>query len=454
MRQVLTTLSKLISRMVMALLGAAALALIMFGHKPTTYHLPNGHTVHGRTVVTFWVGWTSFEAAAMRNIVNKFNLSQNHIFVHMVSVSQVDTKTVISVAGGDPPDITELGTTDVGAFIGHDALTSLEPMVRAGIVTPHTFVPYVWKACAPFGKLYAVAAAANPFALYWNKTIFRQAGLNPNHPPTTLAEFDADAKRLTIVGKHGRLIQTGFLPPQQCLWGDYFGNHLYSYQTGHFYIDTPQQVAAYRWFQGFSRRLGYRAVTTFKSGFGQFNSPLNPFLSGKVAMEFSGPYFANFIRRNKPSMVGHFGVAPFPCANGPPGTQTMGDVDLLLIPRHARHVRAAMKALTFFIQQPNIEELDDLHCKPSPLSHFSRSFIRHNPNPYIMVFENIMLHHHVELSPPSPIWKRVSSQLTVMAQRIWLGAPVKKSLAYTQHLIDRWVRTSQKIAALRAQENP
>ena len=382
--------AKLASRVVVALLAAAALVLIIFGHKPTAYRLPNGQKVRGRTVVTFWVGWTSFEAAAMRNIVNKFNLSQNHIFVHMVSVSQVDIKTVISVAGGDPPDIVQLGTADLGAFIGHNAVTSLEPMVRAGIITSHTFVPCVWKACAPSGTLYAVPAAANPFAMYWNKTLFRRAGLNPNHAPATLAEFDADVQKLTIIGSHGRLIQVGFLPPQQCLWGIYFGNRLYSYHTGHFYIDTPEQIAAYRWFQGFSRRLGYRAVNTFKSGFGQFNSPLNPFLVGKVAMEFSGPYLANFIRRNKPSMDGHFGVAPFPCANGPPGTQTMGDVDLLLIPRHARHVRAAMKALTFFIQQPNIERLDDLHCKASPLIKYSRAFIRHNPNPYIMVFENLM----------------------------------------------------------------
>ncbi len=444
--------AKLASRVVVALLAAAALSLLIFGHKPTTYRLPNGQKVRGRTVVTLWVGWTSFEAAAMRSIVNKFNLSQKQIFVHMVSVSQVDTKTVISVAGGDPPDITELGTADVGAFIGHDALTSLEPMVGAGIITPDTFAPDVWKACAPFGTLYAVAVAANPFALYWNKRLFRQAGLNPNLPPKTLAAFDADAQKLTIIGKHGRLIQAGFLPPQQCLWGIYFGNHLYNYRTGNFFIDTPQQIAAYRWFQGFSRRLGYRAVTIFKSGFGQFNSPLNPFLAGKVAMEFSGPYFANFIQRNKPSMAGHFGVAPFPCLNGPPGTQTMGDFDLLLIPRHARHVKAAMTALAFFIRRSNIEELDELHCKPSPLSHFSRSFIRDNPNPYIMVFEGLMLHHHVEVLPPSPIWKRVNNELQTMAQRIWMGAPVKKSLSHAQRLVNRWVRTNKKMAALRAQE--
>ncbi len=444
--------------MVMALLAAAALSLLIFGHKPTTYHLPNGHTVHGRTVVTLWTSWTSFEAAAMRNIVNKFNLSQNQIFVHMVSVSQVDIKTVISVAGGDPPDITTLGSNDLGSFIEHGALTSLQPMVRAGIVTPHTYVPYVWKACAPFGKLYALAAGSEPIALYWNKTFFRQAGLNRNRPPTTLKQLDEYARKLTIVGKHDRLVRAGFLPTEPSglngLWGVYFGNHLYNSKIGHFNINTPEQVAAYRWFQSFSRQFGFRAVSTFESGFGQFNSPLNAFLTGKVAMEIQGPYFANFIRRNKPSMVGHFGVASFPCANGPPGTETWGGVDLWLIPRHARHVRAAMKALTFFIQQSNIEQLDDQHCDPSPLARISRSFIRHNPNPYIMVFENMMLHHHVALSPPSPIWKRVHSQLNVMAQRIWLGASVKQSLAYTQHLVNRWVRTSQRIAALRARENP
>ena len=442
----------------MALLAVAALALIIFGHKPTTYHLPNGQSVHGRIVVSFWENWTRFEEAAMRDIVNKFNMSQSRIFVHMVSVSQADLKTVISVAGGDPPDIVVLWSGDMGSFIGHHALTSLQSMVRAGIVTRHTYVPYVWKVCAPFGKLYALGATPETCALYWNKTYFQQAGLNPNQPPTTLKEFNADARKLTIRGRHGRLIRAGFLPTEpgwwNSFWGVYFGNHLYNYRTGNFNINTPQQRAAYRWFQSFSREYGYRAVDNFQSGFGQFNSPLNAFMCGKVAMEIQGPYFANFIRRNKPALVGHYGVAPFPCAHGSPGADTYGDVDVWAIPRHARHVRAAMQVLAFFIRQSNLEELNHLHCKPSPLMTVSRSFLRHSRNPYIMVFEDAMLHHHVAVTPPSPIWMRVNSQLTVMAQRIWLGASVARSLAYTQHLVNGWVRTSKRMAALRSKEHP
>ncbi len=458
MKAAFAKFSAFLSRLVIALLAAVALALLLFGHKPTAYHLPNGQRVHGRIVVTFWENWTRFEEAAMRDIVNKYNMSQRRIFVHMVSVSQADLKTVISVAGGDPPDIVVLWSGDMGAFIGHHALTSLQPMVRAGIVTPHTYVPYVWKVCDPFGKLYALGATPETCALYWNKTMFAQAGLNPNQPPNTLRQLDAYARKLNIIGKHGRLIRAGFLPTEpgwwNSFWGVYFGNHLYNYKTGYFNINTPQQIAAYRWFQSFSREYGYRAVDNFQSGFGQFNSPLNAFMCGKVAMELQGPYFANFIRRNKKSLVGHFGVAPFPCAHLPPGTDTYGDVDVWAIPRHARHVQAAMKVLAFFIQPANIEELNHLHCKPSPLMKVSRSFLRHNPNPYIRVFENAMRKQHVAITPPSPIWMRVNSQLNVMAQRIWLGAPVKKSLVYTQHLVNRWVRTSQRIAALRAREHP
>lgn len=445
------------SRLVMGLLAFAALALLAFGHKPTAYQLPNGSAVHGRVEVSFWENWSRFEEAAMRDIVNKFNMSQKRIFVHMVSVSQVDIKTVISVAGGDPPDIVVLWSGDMGSFIGHHALTSLEPMVRSGTVTQATFVPYVWKICAPFGRLYALGATPETCALYWNKTDFLAAGLNPDHPPTSIAELNEYSKKLTILGGNGRIIRAGFLPSEpgwwNGLWGIYFGNHLYNYKTGYFNIDTPQQVEAYRWYQSFARQFGFRAVDSFQSGFGQFNSPLNAFMCGKVAMEIQGPYFANFIRRNTPALVGHIGVAPFPCENGPPGTATFGDVDVWAIPRHARHVRAAMKVLAFFIRQDNIEMLNHLHCKSSPLAQVSESFIRKNPNPYIQVFENAMLHHHVSVIPPSPIWMRVNAELSVMAQRIWRGASVADTLHYTQQLVNRWTRTNEKIEALRTREH-
>ncbi|MEP7072354.1 MAG: hypothetical protein ABI839_08195 [Verrucomicrobiota bacterium] len=61
--------------------------------------------VKGRLVVKYWERWNGFEAEAMQKIVADFNASQDHIFVDFSSVSQMNRKLMLSIAGGVPPDV-------------------------------------------------------------------------------------------------------------------------------------------------------------------------------------------------------------------------------------------------------------------------------------------------------------------------------------------------------------
>ncbi|MGC9259925.1 MAG: extracellular solute-binding protein [Phycisphaerae bacterium] len=454
--QELSRFSRLVHRSATVLVAVGAAAMLVFGDRPSTHILPNGKPIHQRVVVSYWEEWTGFEGRAMRHIVNKFNMSQHHIYINMVEVSSVNIKTLIAAAGGDPPDLVTLWSAIMGQFISYHALTPLNTLVRHKVVTPHTFVPFAWKLCAPHGILYGLPATTDPNALYWNKILFARAGLDPNKPPTTLQQLGAMAKRLTISKPDGTIQQVGFLPMEPNWyspdWGIYFGNHIYNCKTGHFNIDTPQQQQAYRWFQSFSQRLGYRAVDSFQSGFGPFNSPLNPFMDGHVAMELQGPFLANFINRNNPKLIGHYGVAPFPTSFGPPGAAVFGDCDVWVIPRGAQHVHAALAVLKYFIAQKNLEYLNDQQAKPSPLLNVSRKFIRRNPNPYIQVFETLAHQENVQSLPPSALWPRLNLQLTVMANRIWMGASVTAQLRHAQSLANQWVRREKRLVAWRRQQ--
>ncbi len=441
------------SRAVAIALLLAAIALLLFGQRPQPNRLPDGRRPTGRVVITYWEKWSGFEARAMQRVVNNFNMSQNHIFVHFVSISQINEKTLVSIAGGDPPDIAGLWAAQMGPFISYHALYPLTALQKEGVITPHTYVPYIWKLIAPRGKLWALPSTPETCALFWNKTLFKQAGLNPNVPPKTLAQLDAMSKKLTRFDAHGNLIETGFLPTQpgwwNYSWGIYFGNHLYDAKTGEFRVDTPQQIAAYRWVQSYARRLGLRAINSFQSGFGQFNSPLNPFMTGQVAMEEQGPYFCNFIKRNMPSMVGHYGVAPFPNAMGRTNAAVLGDSDVWVIPRHCRHPHAALQVLKYFCKPSTMEYLCAQQYKPSPLMKNSPGFLAHNPNPFIRIFEKQMHCKNVFSMPSSPIWTRVMDQLNHAAGRIWRGASVRRTLAEKQKLINRFVKQTRQIAALR-----
>src|SRR5690349_1740858 len=58
-----------------------------------------------RVHVVYWEKWTDFEGAAMRDVVNAYNASQDKIQVDLLTVSGIENKTLMAIAGANPPDV-------------------------------------------------------------------------------------------------------------------------------------------------------------------------------------------------------------------------------------------------------------------------------------------------------------------------------------------------------------
>ena len=67
----------------------------------------------GRVEVTLWDKYTDFEAMGLQKVVDAFNASQNRIHVTFLTVSDVKTKILMAVSGGNPPDIAGLFGPDI-----------------------------------------------------------------------------------------------------------------------------------------------------------------------------------------------------------------------------------------------------------------------------------------------------------------------------------------------------
>jgi multiple sugar transport system substrate-binding protein len=61
------------------------------------------------------------------------------------------------------------------------------------------------------GQYYALPTAVRSLALFYNKDLFKKAGLNPDNPPKTWDELINDAKKMTVYN-NGKLEQEGFAP--------------------------------------------------------------------------------------------------------------------------------------------------------------------------------------------------------------------------------------------------
>ncbi|HVT90524.1 MAG TPA: extracellular solute-binding protein [Tepidisphaeraceae bacterium] len=405
----------------------------------------------GRTLVRYWGYWTGVEADAMQEIIDSFNDTigkDKGIWVQYISISQSDQKTLTATAAGVPPDIAGVMGDQLAQFAAMNAIEPLEKMAAEHGITREYYKPVYWDACSFEGHLYAMVATPFVVGLYWNKQIFqdraeqlRAAGLDPDRPPATLAELDRYAQALEV-WKDGHLEAGGFFEQQPGWWRehlyDWFGGRIFDEKTGRLTLDSPNVIQAYDWMQSYSKRIGPAEVSRFASGLpdvNTFDTPLQPFVTGALAMMKQGPWLANSIEHLRPAMNRWkmskqeesklpreqrkqnymWGAAPFPSAV--PGEKNAGfaGVDILVIPSTARHKAEAFEFIAFVNRQDNMEKLCSLHCKNSPLAKMSGSYLANHRNPYIEVFEELAASPHVHPVPPVPIWPQIQSELRNIA---------------------------------------
>jgi len=292
--------------------------------------------------------------------VDDFNNSvgkEKHIYVDLLSMSNIDQKTLVATAAGVPPDVAGLWDSTIVQLGALGALEPLEALAAQHGITASYYKPVYWQGCHYNGHLYALVSTPAAMALFYNTRIFhenaaklREAGLDPERAPRTLQELDRYAKVLNTfkTGPDGKkhLDRAGFLPMlpgwyihEMPVW---FGADLWDAQKKRFTVTDPGCVAAYKWMQSYSLKLGSDAVTEFQTSQGSYSSTQNEFIAGSVAMEQQGPYFATHIHYWKPEMDGQWAVAPFPSANGKEKV-SYTPFDSLVIPVGCRHKQEAFE---------------------------------------------------------------------------------------------------------------
>lgn len=300
------------------LLTIAGLAVLTYLFIPIkTKWTPPGPDV---TVVQFWHPWTGEYADALTEVVAEFNKTHPQIRVlplFMPSGAGEFMKFFIAVAGGVPPDVVVVDGTLVASWAELGTLQPLEDrLARAGIKAEDFWGPS-WKQCQYAGHSWALSAAADAnFALVWNKSLFRQAGLDPERPPRTLKELEEYSLKLTQHDEQGYIKRLGIMPtytsdPANTLltWGWIFGGEFFNEETNEFTCDSPRVVKSLEWLL-YMRDLhgGKEKLRAFQSGFGE--AVQNPFYLGKLAMHISYIAETQNIHKFAPNL--EYGIAPMP----------------------------------------------------------------------------------------------------------------------------------------------
>src|SRR5438552_2372499 len=171
--------------------------------------------------ITYWFPWGGDSKTYEENRMKQFNATHRDIQASALFVpphSGVDNGKLLSaIASGNVPDLVVTDLPNAAAVMGYqNGLTDLTPYLKTIGWTPSQVLPGIlplMRYSTKNGtKIWAMPETGNLIYFYINKTLFRKAGLDPNKPPTTLAQLDAYAKKLTTYNSKGGFKTIGFIP--------------------------------------------------------------------------------------------------------------------------------------------------------------------------------------------------------------------------------------------------
>ena len=165
----------------------------------------------GKTHIRYW-----YIVGAQDDVpyhARRFNEVQDSIVVEATPIpwNEHERKILTAVLSGSPPDVVSQ-FVPVVKWASRLALTPLDPYIRASGVDTTEFFPALWSEMKWQGHTYALPVNSTSYALFYNKALFREAGLDPERPPQTWDEVREMAERLTQRDARGRITEVGFVP--------------------------------------------------------------------------------------------------------------------------------------------------------------------------------------------------------------------------------------------------
>lgn len=167
--------------------------------------------VQGQTVeITYWQYEFESKTKIVDELIKVFEERNPGIKVkhETFPYDHYNTRVATAVPAGEGPNVINLFYGWLPLYIGSGYLQPLPGAYFDPATIEAEFFPLA-TAGKVDGQYYALPTAVRSLALFWNKTVFKEAGLDPEVAPTTLDEMLDMAKRITKRDKGDNLVTAG-----------------------------------------------------------------------------------------------------------------------------------------------------------------------------------------------------------------------------------------------------
>jgi sn-glycerol 3-phosphate transport system substrate-binding protein len=135
--------------------------------------------------------------------------------IYSGSYQESITKALTAVKGNDAPTMAVLLSTDMFTLIDEDAVVPFDPLIKTADDQAWVkgFYPAFMENSQTGGKTWGIPFQRSTIVLYYNKELFKDAGLDPNKPPSNWKEMAEFGQKLTKRDASGKVTQWGVQIP-------------------------------------------------------------------------------------------------------------------------------------------------------------------------------------------------------------------------------------------------
>nr|WP_244543824.1 extracellular solute-binding protein [Bosea lupini] len=172
--------------------------------------------------IEYWQYVFDARIKAMNELIKRFEAANPGIKVKHTTFPYADyqTKIAAAVPAGQGPDVVQLYYGWLDNFVGAKFIQPLPRDAFPHDVIEKEFYPIV-QTMKRDGEYYGLPTAVRTLALFYNKKLFQEAGLDPSKPPQTLDEYLEVAKKTVKRDAAGNMLSAGAvidMPGQDLHW--------------------------------------------------------------------------------------------------------------------------------------------------------------------------------------------------------------------------------------------
>jgi len=252
-----------------------------------------------KPVLTVWDWHTTEIPHVTKTLYEKFEKQYNcKLIVVGLGWTDLIEKVTIAAKGGRLPDVMEImANYFIPEWAERGYLEILDPYIEKEDGEKFLAKYEPWLLWPYKGHTYGLPVFGGDYALFYNKTLFKEAGIGG--PPTTWEELVSSAQKLTepYKGKWGLALcgnDPESLPITACFIAQNGGRA--GKVNGKIQINSPESVAGVQFQLDLINK--YKVVPSYVTS--DFTRNRELFRTGKLAMHYDGPWYIPIVQEKEP----------------------------------------------------------------------------------------------------------------------------------------------------------